>query len=185
MTLAHPGPTEPTTDERELLLAYLRTQRGDVVRTATGLSEDQLRWTPPGRLLPIIGIINHLTHVEWRWIEGRYLASPFPPRTEEFAVGRELTGAEAIAAYGRRAERTEEVVRAAVDLSVPCVGTEGDGPPAHEILGLSGPVDLRWVLLHLIEETAHHAGHADSTRELLDGARAADLLRLSRAPEPG
>jgi len=79
MTLANPGPTHPTADERELLLSFLRAQRGDVVRAALGLTEDQLRWTPPGALLPIIGIINHLTHVEWRWIEGRYLATPFPP----------------------------------------------------------------------------------------------------------
>jgi hypothetical protein len=184
MTLDNPGPTQPTTDERELLLAYLRTQRAYVVRSALGLSEDQLRWTPPGGLLPIIGIINHLTHVEWRWIEGRYLAAPFPPREEEFAVEPELTGEATIAAYGQRAGRTEDVVRAAPDLSVPCVGTEGDGPPAHDILGLSGPVDLRWVLLHLIQETARHAGHADSTRELLDGATASDLLRLSRGSGP-
>ena len=73
------------------------------------LSEDQLRWTPPGGLLPLIGIINHLTHVEWRWIEGRYLAAPFPPREEEFRVGPELTGAAAIEAYAQRARRTEEV----------------------------------------------------------------------------
>ena len=184
MTLAHPGPTQPTGDERELLLAYLRAQRGDVVRSAMDLSEDQLRWTPPGGLLPLIGIINHLTHVEWRWIEGRYLAAPFPPREEEFRVGPELTGAAAIEAYAQRARRTEEVVRAAPDLSVPCVGTEGEGPPAHVILDLSGPVDLRWVLLHLIEETARHAGHADSTRELLDGATAADLRQRSRPPAP-
>ena len=39
------------------------------------------------------------------------------------------------------------------------------------IFGFDQPVDLRWVLLHLIEETAHHAGHADSTREMLDGAK--------------
>jgi hypothetical protein len=39
------------------------------------------------------------------------------------------------------------------------------------LLGLAEPVDLRWVVLHLIEETAHHAGHADATREMLDGTR--------------
>jgi len=39
------------------------------------------------------------------------------------------------------------------------------------VLGVPDPVDLRWVLLHLIEETAHHAGHADATRELIDGTR--------------
>lgn len=72
VTFANPGPTSPTAEERQLRLRYLRAQRGDVVRAALGVSEHQLRWGPEDRLLPIIGI-NHLTHVEWRWIDGRYL----------------------------------------------------------------------------------------------------------------
>lgn len=161
----------PTADGRELLLRFLQQQRDEVVATADGLTEEEQRWTPDGRLLPIIGIVNHLTHVEWRWIEGRYLASPFPPRAEEFQVGPETSGARVIAAYRSRAQRTDEVVRAAPNLDVPCVGREGGGPPAHVLLGLEEPLDLRWVVLHLIEETAHHTGHADSTREMLDGKK--------------
>ena len=56
-------------------------------------------------------------------------------------------------------------------LIVACIGQEGDFPAAHVLLGHSEPLDLRWVVLHLIEETAHHAGHADSTRELIDGKK--------------
>ena len=176
MTIDNPGFTLPTGNERELLLSYLRAQRGDVVRSADGLDEAQLRWTPDDRLLPIIGVINHLTHVEWRWINGRYLGEPFPPRDEEFVLGPEVTGAEIVAAYAARAGRTDEIVRAAASLEAPCLGCEGDGPPAHELLGLPQPIDLRWTLLHLIEETAHHAGHTDATREMLDGTRADELL---------
>jgi hypothetical protein len=180
MTLALPGPTLPTGNERELLLSYLRAQRGDVVRSADGLTEAQLRWTPADRLLPIIGVINHLTHVEWRWINGRYLGEPFPPRDEEFVLGADVTGEEIVDAYAARAVRTEEIVRAAPGLSDPCLGCEGDGPPAHVLLGLPQPIDLRWTLLHLIEETAHHAGHTDATRELLDGTQADELLERAR-----
>ncbi len=68
----------------------------------------------------------------------------------------------------------------AENLEVSCLGCEGDGPPAHELLGLPQPIDLRWTVLHLIEETAHHAGHADATREMLDGTRADELLRRVR-----
>ena len=136
--------------------------------TAAGLTDEQARWTPHGRLLPIVGIINHLAHVEWRWIEGRYLARPFPARTDEFAVA-DLVLADAIHAYSSQAQRTDEHVRAAPNLEAPCIGCEGNGPPAHTLLGLDAPLDLRWVVLHLIEETAHHAGHADSTREMFDG----------------
>lgn len=180
VTIAVPGPMDPSSDEREVFLTYLRAKRGDVVRCADGLDEDQLRWTPDGRLLPIIGIINHLAHVEERWIDGRYLGQPFGRRTDEFSVDRSRTGVDVIAAYAGRAVATEAAVRAAPDLRAACVGREGDGPPVHEILGLSGPVDLRWVLLHLVEETAHHAGHADATRELVDGRTSDELLAIAR-----
>ena len=65
-------------------------------------------------------------------------------------------------------------MRGAGSLDDLCLGCEGDGPPAHVILGMPDPIDLRWVVLHLIEETAHHAGHAESTREMLDGKTMSD-----------
>src|SRR5947207_5940821 len=119
-----------TSDEREMLLGYVQRQRDLVVATAEGLTEEELRWTPEGKLLPIIGIINHLTTMEWRWIEGRYLRTPFPPRAEEFVVGPERSRTAVIAAYSDRAARTESVVRAAPDLRVACGGCEGAGPRA-------------------------------------------------------
>jgi hypothetical protein len=66
-----------------------------------------------------------------------------------------LTVEDAVAAYRQRAGATDAVVRASPSLAVPCQREEG--------------ADLRWVLLHLINETARHAGHADAVRELLDG----------------
>jgi len=171
VTFAAPRSPGPTRDERELLIGFVRWQREQVVATAAGLNEEELRWTPEGRLLPIIGIINHLTHMEWRWVEGRYLGSTFPPRTDELVVGRETTGEAIITGYWEQAQRTEAIVRAAPTLDLPCLGDEGGRGPAHLLLGFDDPVDLRWVLLHLIEETAHHAGHADATRELLDGTK--------------
>ena len=167
----HFEPDIPTADERELLLRYLHRQRQEVVATSTGLTEAQARWTPDGRLLPIIGVINHLTNVEWRWVDGRYLRLPFPARTDEFHPPDGASLNQVVTAYWDRQRRTEEVVRSAPDLAAPCLGSEGDLPPAHVVLGVPDPVDLRWVLLHLIEETAHHAGHADATRELIDGTR--------------
>jgi hypothetical protein len=74
-----------------------------------------------------------------------------------------------IDAYWNQAQHTDRLVRSAPSLEVHCPGCEGDGPPAHVLLGLETPLDLRWVVLHLIEETAHRAGHADATREMLDG----------------
>jgi uncharacterized damage-inducible protein DinB len=147
-------------DEGELLLAYLQLQRELVVSATVGVSEEGARWQPDGRLIPLIGIVNHLTQVEVRWIDRSYLREDVPWRSEEeFTVGPDRTLAEVVAAYAARAEATERTVRAAPGLDAPCVG------PAQP------DIDLRWVLLHLIEETAHHAGHADATREMLDGHR--------------
>ena len=155
-----PPPTDPGVhaDEREQMVAFLRTQRALVAASATGLTDQQAHWRPDGKLIPIIGIVNHLTHVEGRWIDGSYLRRPVPPRSEEeftVAPGRGL--AAVMDADRARADRTDAAVLAAPDLAVPCLHPHHTG------------IDLRWVLLHLIEETAHHAGHADSTREMLDG----------------
>jgi uncharacterized damage-inducible protein DinB len=157
MGFRKPSDIEPTSDERELLLRYLQLQREMVVSATDGLSEAQARWRPEGdRLIAVIGIVNHLTCVESRWIDGSYARTSFVPRSEdEFTVGHDRSLADIVDAYAARAEETERTVRAAPGLEAPCVYPEG--------------ADLRWVLLHLIEETAHHAGHADSTREMLDG----------------
>jgi hypothetical protein len=76
---------------------------------------------------------------------------------EEFRPGPGLTLTAAVAAYRERATATEAAVRDMPSLTEPCRGREG--------------TDLRWVLLHLINETARHAGHADAVRELLDGTK--------------
>jgi len=171
VSFSPPESPAPSGDEREVLLGYIRWQREQVVATVAGLTEAQLRWTPGGRLVPLIGIINHLAHMEWRWVEGRFLNSDFPTRTDEFSVDPVHTGSQVITKYWEQAQRTEQIVRAAPSLEAPCLGDEHGRGPAHSLLGFERVIDLRWVLLHLIEETAHHAGHADATREMLDGRR--------------
>ena len=172
MGFSRPQAPRPSADEREVLLGFLAWKRAQVVATTEGLSEHQLRWTPDGRLLPIIGVINHLALMEWRWVEGRYLASAFPPRQpNEFAVPVERPAAEVIEAYWMQSQRTEQVVREAPSLDVPCLGDEGNRGPVHRHFGFDSPVSLRWVLTHVIDDTSHHAGHADSTREMLDGRK--------------
>jgi hypothetical protein len=141
--------------EVELFLGWLAFLRGAVLRKALGLTEEQARWHPEGKLLPLIGIVNHLTHVEWRWIDGEMLGAAVGKADDEYEPGPGLTIEGAIAAYRARAVATDEAVRSIGDLGTPC--RYGDG------------TDLRFVLIHLINETARHAGHADAVRELLDG----------------
>jgi hypothetical protein len=141
-------------DERELLLTWLEYLRAAVVRKVEGVSDQDARWTPDSRLIPLLGVVNHLTHVEWRWIDGGMLGQAVSRSDEEFRPGPELTVAAALSGYRARAAATNAVVRT-TGLDGPCQRGQGR--------------DLRWVLIHLIQETARHAGHADATRELLDG----------------
>jgi uncharacterized damage-inducible protein DinB len=142
-------------DERELLLSWLTFLRGAVLRDVEGLGDDDARWTPDGKLISVLGIVNHLTNVEWRWIDGTMLGGEVSKDEAEYRPGPELTVAAAVDAYRERARATDAAVRAQPSLTD--AFTDGNG------------IDLRWVLLHLINETARHAGHADATRELLDG----------------
>lgn len=147
---------EGTSDEIELHLRWLGYLRGAVLRKIEGLSDADARWTPEGALISLLGIVNHLTHVEWRWIDGGMCGEEVSRSEQEFRPDPDLTAAAAVAAYRQRAAATDEAVRAMPALTTPCQWGEN--------------TDLRWVLLHLINETARHAGHADATRELLDGS---------------
>lgn len=148
------GPPLPTADERELLLGWLAHLRASLLRKLEDLDEEQARWRPDGALVSLLGLVNHLAHVEWRWLDGTMLGEPTSRSEAEFHPGPELTVGAVVAAYRARAKATEAAVRA---MPLTRRGTDGSGR------------DLRWVLLHLIEETARHAGHGDATRELLDG----------------
>ena len=147
-----------TPDERDLFLRWLGFLRGAVVRKVEGLNDVDAHWAPHRSLLSLVGIVNHLTHVERRWIDGGMQGQDVARSRgeEEFRPGPELTVAGALVAYQDRAVATDAVVRGMPSLDEPCCW--GDD------------LDVRWVLLHLINETARHAGHADATRALLDGS---------------
>jgi uncharacterized damage-inducible protein DinB len=145
-------------DDKELLLEWLGYLRGAVLRNVEGIDDEQAQWTPDGKLISLVGIVNHLTRVEWRWIDGAFDGVVVDRDEGEFSP-IDLPIADAIAAYRARARTTDAAVRA-MSLRQQCAP---DGWAAD------GRKDLRWVLVHLINETARHAGHADATRELLDG----------------
>ena len=144
-------------DERALLLGTLGFLRDAVLRKVAGITEEQARWRPDGRLLPLVGIVHHLSCVEWRWIDGAFLGADVE-RSDEELTAAGVTLEAAVAAYRERAAATDAVVSGAASLD-----ERGRGSP----VGVDR--DLRAILVHLIQETARHAGHADATREMLDG----------------
>ena len=144
-----------SSDEKELLLQWLGYLRGAVLRKVEGIDDEQARWTPDDKLIPLIGILNHLTLVEWRWIDGGFAGEAVSRTDAEFRPDADLRLADAVDRYRRRAAATDSAARAM--------------PLSRLGQGWAQGTDLRFVLLHLINETARHAGHADATRELLDG----------------
>lgn len=142
-------------DEKELLLDWLGYLRGAARRNIAGVSDRDAHLRPGGRLLPLAGIVNHLVGVERRWIDGVMLGGEVVRNEEEFFPGPETTVDLLTRSYAARAASTDDAARS-LALDAPAEGGEG--------------ATLRWVLLHLINETARHAGHADAVRELVDGA---------------
>ena len=160
---------EPDGSELVLLAEYLDSQRETLLAKTAGLSPAQLvRRVPPSELT-LAGLLFHLSLVEESWMEERF--SGLPARAPWGAVDWEadpdweFRNAESVPPeelrdrYRQACERSRHVVAAASGLSQLSVEPLRDGRR----------FSLRWVLLHLIEETARHAGHADMLREAVDG----------------
>ena len=163
----------PVPHERGALLAFLAQQRYLLRVAAYGLTPEQLRAAPTVSSLSVGGLLRHAAMTEGSWIDtvvGRrdVAATDY---TEGFTVPPDWTIDDLLDRYDAVAARTEDVV-AGLPLDHP-VPVPRDAPWfPRDVEAWS----LRWVLLHLITETARHAGHADIVRETLDGATAYPLL---------
>ena len=159
--------------ERARLQHFLDQQRDAVLAIIEGLDESQLHtpvlpsgWTP-------IGLVRHLAGAEAMWFQWVVLgAQPQvtwedgiadPPYDPEAPFSTGHSGAAVIQQYRRQCEISNQVLQSR-DLHAALIGQHGLDWPDEPI------TDLRWVALHMIEETARHAGHLDAARELLDGA---------------
>lgn len=178
------GLTRPVTSERDGLLTFLEQQR-DAVRIAVyGLTDEQAWSAPSASELSLAGLIKHLARTERRWIVAvlaqRELPDLWPARqglsafwqafTADFQRHDGETLQDVLELYAEVAKETEEIVAGVDDL-----GYEVPIPQVLPFFPSSGTWSARWVLLHLIEETARHAGHADVIRESLDGMSAREL----------
>ncbi len=164
----------PVADEREALLAYLGHQRYVVRLAAYGLTDEQVRDKPSASTLCIAGLIKHLANMERSWIDTVMQRSQRSEADYEsnFRLEPEETLADVLRLYEEAAEETEAVIGGISDLGQAVPVPKGVPWFPKDVEAWS----VRWVLLHLIEETARHAGHADILRESLDGATAFPLM---------
>jgi Protein of unknown function (DUF664) len=155
--------------EADVLVEFLDAQRTSVVAIIDGLPEELLRasivpsgWTP-------LGLIEHLGHAERHWFQqvatGSAVALPWPDTWDPDAPFTTDHPAAAVVAFYQDQCARANATLAATPLSSPPRGHH-EGDDAGEV------TDLRWIALHMIEETARHAGHLDVVRELLDGQTA-------------
>ena len=157
--------------ERAGLFEFLGYKREALIGTLAGLSEEQARSTPTASSLSLLSLVKHSAIWERRWLQvvvaGRRFPGEWPQvRTREedstFRLADEDTIETVVADYRKQIAASNEIL-GTFDLDAPCAWPE------------MAEHNLRWVALHMLEETAHHVGHADIIRETIDrGPRAPD-----------
>jgi hypothetical protein len=164
-----PAVTRPeppfTGDERTLLPLWLDYQRSTLLWKCQLLDgEDLARRGVPPSPLSLLGVVRHMTLVEWCWFEERFAGNstprPLPVDPQSDDDWNDLHPAQAMAdieLFEQQCEISRGIVAAASSF---------DDTAAN----FSEPLSLRWILVHMIEEYARHNGHADFLREQIDGA---------------
>ena len=159
-----------TGDERAQLLGFLAAQRETLRRKCAGLDAEGLAATHPPSALTLGGLLHHAALNEDWWFTVRVAGGdvPEPWRDLDFdadpdaemTAAADLTPAQLLARYDEACARSDAVLAGIDDL----------GRRAHSRNGPGEPGTVRWVVLHMIEETARHAGHGDLIREAVDGS---------------
>jgi hypothetical protein len=169
-----PGSVPPIANEREGLLAYLAHERDVICLTAFGLTDEQARSAPSASPLSVGGLIKHAAMTERGWIDivMQRDRGTMDAYEENFRLGPDETLEDVLGLYEEIAKETEAEIADIADLGRAVPVPQGVPWYPDDVKAWS----VRWVLLHLIEETARHAGHADIVRESIDGATAFPLM---------
>jgi Protein of unknown function (DUF664) len=140
----------------ETYLALLQYQRDSLVRKASGLDSSAVTRSPVGSGTTLLWLMKHMAGAEITWLQCRFAGRPVETPDDCLQPGDTLDSA--IALYRSTWTESDAIARQAATLDDVC--RQPDTLPQ---------MNLRWVLAHLLEETARHAGHADIIRELIDG----------------
>jgi hypothetical protein len=156
----------PVGDERTILTGFLNYQRQTLLLKCAGLTPEQLltRAVPPSSLC-LLGLVRHLTEVEFGWLHVRFAGAEdieiYGPDDADLAVTEadEESVAQAFTRYAEHVARSNAIL----------AGAELDALTVQAHPRTGERFSLRWILAHLIEEYARHNGHADLLREAIDG----------------
>jgi uncharacterized damage-inducible protein DinB len=151
-------PPQLVADELTTVHELLQFQRESLARKVDGVSEADARRSPVQSGTSLLWLMNHISFAERIWIMHRFSAVEGGVPDNDIKPGDTL--AAAVDYYRQTWREVDEIVFHASGLDEEARLMESGRPP----------VNLRWILMHLLEETARHAGHADILRELLDGS---------------
>jgi Protein of unknown function (DUF664) len=178
-----PALAPPVADERSALSEYLAYHQSAYFAVSYGLTDEQARSTPSVSALSIGGLIKHVTGMQRHWM-ARVAAAPDAPPGDDRPF-EEITQGRTDEHVMLPDETLDGLLRALADQnaeSLRLVETADLGatvPVPHHIPWFPKDIDawsVRWVVLHVINELARHAGHADIIRESIDGATMYDLI---------
>ena len=132
--------------------------RESAIYKLEGLDDAQLRWKPAPTANSLGEIVVHLAYCERLWVRAVFAGEPMDMswRATMFTLPEGWSAEDVVSFYRAETAAADAVLDRAGSLDQPSAG------PIR-------PTTLRWVLTHLMEEIARHAGHMDITRELLDG----------------
>ncbi|MGE0214579.1 DinB family protein [Mycolicibacterium sp.] len=178
-----PAMPPPIADERAGLREYVAAQQYAFHAIAYGLTDEQARSTPSVSALSIGGLIKHVTSCQRGWMQ-RVAAAPesadadqrsmedqAADYADEFVMREDETLADILAAFDAQNAETIRLIETS-DLSAPVPVPKGVPWFPQDISAWS----VRWVIFHMIEELARHAGQGDIIRESIDGATLYELL---------
>ena len=168
--LARDPELDPAGDEGTLLHSFLDYQRTILIRKAEGITDIQSRIRLEPSEMTLLGLIRHMAEVERGWFRRRFAALDAPAiyYTDEdpdgdFHPSDTDTLADALSTLNGEIEFARTSTS-----GVPLDTLATAIPPTQRIPGWQP--NLRWILIHLIEEYARHCGHADLLRQRIDGA---------------
>jgi uncharacterized damage-inducible protein DinB len=170
MSVDRPDPGYPL-DEAGTLLGFLEFHRATLLLKTDGLDAGRLAATLGPSTVTLGGLLSHLTFVEHWWLHhvftGRDVGEPWAALDWDADPDADWHLAPSLTPAGLRASYDAEVARARA--TVAAAGSLDElSAVASERTGRR--FNLRWILVHLVEEYARHNGHADLVRESVDGA---------------